>query len=137
MSVLVYTESWEGNFRKSTYEAVSYASETAKLLGTDVVALSFGNVNNDELSKLGNYGANKVLTASGIKKGDSKAATHLFATNSSKTSLIRSSKSPLYFEPATIAPMSILHTSLSASNGGTSPSTIFLASSGMLLSKPL
>ena len=63
MSVLVYTESWKGNFRKSTFEAVSYASETAKLLGTDVVALSFGEVTDDELSKLGNYGANKVLSA--------------------------------------------------------------------------
>ena len=31
MSVLVYTESWSGSFRKSTFEAVSYASETAKL----------------------------------------------------------------------------------------------------------
>ena len=38
MSVLVYTESWEGSFRKSTYEAVSYASETAKILETDVIA---------------------------------------------------------------------------------------------------
>ena len=88
MSVLVYTESWKGNFRKSTYEAVSYASETAKLLGTDVVALSFGNASDDELSKLGNYGANKVLTASGIEKGNSKTATHFFATNSSEASII-------------------------------------------------
>ena len=47
MSVLVYTESWKGNFRKSTYEAVSYASETAKLLGTDVIAISFGNINDN------------------------------------------------------------------------------------------
>ena len=37
MSVLVYTESWDGNFRKSSFEAVSYASETAKLLGTEVI----------------------------------------------------------------------------------------------------
>jgi len=73
MSVLVYTESWKGKFRKSTFEAVSYASETAKLLGTDVVALSFGEVTDDELSKLGNYGANKVLSASGVSKGDSQA----------------------------------------------------------------
>ena len=78
MSVLVYTESWEGNFRKSTYEAVSYASETAKLFGTDVVALAFGNESDDELKKLGSYGANKVLATSGIEKGDSKAATQLF-----------------------------------------------------------
>ena len=47
MSVLVYTENWDGKFRKSSFEAVSYASETAKLLGTDVIAISFGEVNNE------------------------------------------------------------------------------------------
>jgi electron transfer flavoprotein alpha subunit len=88
MSVLVYTESWKGNFSKSTYEAVSYASETAKLLGTDVVAISFGNESDDELKTLGNYGANKVLASSGIEKGDSKDATHLFTTNASDASVI-------------------------------------------------
>jgi len=88
MSVLVYTESWEGNFRKSTYEAVSYANETAKLLGTDVIALSFGSVSNDELSKLGNYGVSKVLTTNGIEKGNSKAAADFFVANSSEANII-------------------------------------------------
>jgi len=88
MSVLVYAESWEGSFRKSTYEAVSYASETAKLLRTDVIALTFGNESDDELLKLENYGANKVLTTSGIEKGDSKAATHLFSANCSDANMI-------------------------------------------------
>ena len=37
MSVLVYAESWEGKFRKSTYETISYASETAKNFGKDVL----------------------------------------------------------------------------------------------------
>ena len=31
MSIIVYTESWNGKFRKSTFEVVSYAAETAKL----------------------------------------------------------------------------------------------------------
>ena len=88
MSVLVYTESWKGKFRKSTFEAVSYASETAKLLGTDVVALSFGEVTDDELSKLGNYGANKVLSASGVSKGDSQATSNLFAEHATDASII-------------------------------------------------
>jgi len=79
MSVLVYTENWEGNFRKSTFEAVSYASETAKLLGTDVIAISLGEVSNDELNKLGNYGATKIISCSGIEKGDSQAATNAIA----------------------------------------------------------
>ena len=79
MSVLVYAESWKGTFRKSTFEAVSYANETANLLGTDVIALSFGEVSDDELSKLGNYGANKVLSASSINKGDSRETSNFFA----------------------------------------------------------
>ena len=62
MSVLVYTESWNGNFRKSSFETVSYASETAKALGTDVVAVSLENVSDDELYKLGNYGATKIVS---------------------------------------------------------------------------
>ena len=88
MSVLVYTESWEGSFRKSTYEAVSYASETAKLLGTDVIAISSGGENNDELKKLGDYGATKILSSSGIEKGNSQATTNLIATNASESTII-------------------------------------------------
>ena len=88
MSVLVYTENWKGTFRKSTFEAVSYASETAKLLATDVVALSFGEVTDEELNKLGNYGANKVLSASGVNKGDSQQTSNLFAENLANASII-------------------------------------------------
>jgi len=88
MSVLVYSESWEGTFRKSTFEAVSYASETAKLVGTDVIALSFGEVADEELGKLGNYGANKVLSATGVNKGDSEATTNLFAENVADATVI-------------------------------------------------
>jgi electron transfer flavoprotein alpha subunit len=88
MSVLVYTENWKGKFRKSTFEAVSYASESAKVLRTDVVALSFGEVTDDELSKLGNYGANKVLSASGVSKGDSQATSNLFAEHTKDVNLI-------------------------------------------------
>ena len=88
MSVLVYTESWEGKFRKSTYEAVSYASETAKLLDTDVIALAFGGESNDELEKLAKYGASKIMSASKMEKGDGKAAAHLIAKNSNNISII-------------------------------------------------
>ena len=88
MSVLVYTESWKGRFRKSTFEAVSYASETAKLLATDVVALSFGEITDEELNKLGHYGTNKVLSASGVNKGDSQQTSNLFAENLADASII-------------------------------------------------
>ena len=88
MSVLVYTESWKGNFRKSSFETVSYASETSKILGTDVVAVSLENVSDDELYKLGNYGATKVVSVSNINKGDSQSAAKVFLDLSSDSSVI-------------------------------------------------
>jgi len=88
MSVLVYTENWEGNFRKSTFEAVSYASETAKLLGTDVVAISLGEVSDDELNKLGNYGASKVISCNAIEKGDSQGASNAIANAGNDASVL-------------------------------------------------
>ncbi|MCU0461073.1 MAG: electron transfer flavoprotein subunit alpha/FixB family protein [Bacteroidales bacterium] len=63
MSVLVYTENWDGKFKKLSFELVSYASAVAKMLNTSVTALSIGNVGDDELKKLGNYGAQKILSA--------------------------------------------------------------------------
>ena len=88
MSVLVYTESWGGNFRKSTFEAVSYASETAKILGTNVVALSLEDVSDNELVKLGSYGASKVFSIPSIHKGDSQSASKIIAELSADASVI-------------------------------------------------
>ncbi|MFC2111948.1 electron transfer flavoprotein subunit alpha/FixB family protein [Bacteroidota bacterium] len=62
MSVLVYTENWDGKFKKLSYELVSYASKLAQMTGGSVTALSIGNVADDELGKLGNYGASTVLS---------------------------------------------------------------------------
>ena len=61
MSILVYTENWDGKFKKLSFELVSYAAAVAKEMGSSVTALSIGNVADDELNKLGNYGAAKVL----------------------------------------------------------------------------
>lgn len=61
MSVLVYVENAEGNFKKSTYEVVSYAKAVADLLNTDLIAISIGEVAQDQLGKLGKYGASKVI----------------------------------------------------------------------------
>ena len=77
MSVLVYTENWEGKFKKSTFEVISYAHKTAELLETNVIAVSLGSVSNDELEKLGKYGAEKVFSYPNIDKGDSQAATSI------------------------------------------------------------
>lgn len=67
MSVLVYTENWDGKFKKLSYELVSYASELAKMYGTNLVTLSIGNVSDDEIKTLGKYGASKVCTVNDEK----------------------------------------------------------------------
>jgi electron transfer flavoprotein alpha subunit len=61
MSVLVYTENWDGKFKKLTFELVSYAAGVAKMSDTTLTAVSIGKVDESELVKLGNYGANKII----------------------------------------------------------------------------
>ena len=58
MSVLVYTESEEGKFKKTAFEVASYAKGVADKLGTDVTAIAF---NAGDTSELGKYGVSKVL----------------------------------------------------------------------------
>ena len=60
MAILVYAESWNGSFKKASFEAVSYAAQLANKLGTEVIALTIAN--SDDAAQLGNYGVNKVLT---------------------------------------------------------------------------
>ena len=81
MSILVYTENWDGKFKKQIFELVSYASALAKSMNTSVTAVSVGNVAGDELNKLGQYGASKVLTASDLRLNalDNKAYTDVIS----------------------------------------------------------
>lgn len=58
MSVLVYTESEEGKFKKIAFEVSSYAKAIADAMGTTVTAVSF---NATDPAALGTYGVNKVL----------------------------------------------------------------------------
>lgn len=64
MSVLVYTESDKGKFKKSAFEVASYAHKVAQDLGESVTAVS---VNAEEDATLGNYGVSKVLK---VNNGD-------------------------------------------------------------------
>jgi electron transfer flavoprotein alpha subunit len=61
MAVLIYTENASGKFKKSTFEAVSYARAIADQSGTTLTALSIGEVPVEELALLSKYGANKIL----------------------------------------------------------------------------
>ena len=58
MSVLVYTESEKGNYKKSAFEVASYAKEVADKMGIEVTAISF---HADESETLEQYGVSKVL----------------------------------------------------------------------------
>mgnify|MGYP000905697534 FL=1 len=62
MSVLVFTENWDGKFKKLSFELVSYARGVADLLNTSVLALSVGPVEDSELMKLGQYGASRIIS---------------------------------------------------------------------------
>ena len=61
MSVLVYTESENGKFKKTALEVASYAKAVANQLGTTVTAVT---VNAADTSELANYGVDKVLNVS-------------------------------------------------------------------------
>ena len=60
MSVLIYAQNWDGKFKKSVYELLSYGKKIAENNGTELIALSLGNVEKDELESLANYGADKI-----------------------------------------------------------------------------
>mgnify|MGYP000632709842 CR=1 FL=1 len=61
MSVLVYTESEKGNFKKIALEVASYAKAVANQMGTTVTAIT---INANDTSELGKYGVDKVLKVS-------------------------------------------------------------------------
>lgn len=63
MNILVFAEISDGNYKKSTFEAVSYAKALADKTSGKVTAVSIGNSSNS--SELGNYGADKVIEIKG------------------------------------------------------------------------
>lgn len=69
MSVLVYVENTEGKFKKSAFEVVSYGKSVADSLGQDLIALSIGDVDENELNSLATYGAKTVVS---VEKEDLK-----------------------------------------------------------------
>lgn len=59
MSVLVYIESENGSFKKAALEVASYGRAMANALNSSLSAVVF---NTDDVSKLSNYGVDKVLS---------------------------------------------------------------------------
>lgn len=87
MSILVYVENWDGKFKKLSFELISYAYELGQKSGSDVIALSIGEVSDSELSGLGKYGASKVysVNSSKIKHLENKVFTNIIAQLAQKT----------------------------------------------------
>jgi electron transfer flavoprotein alpha subunit len=63
MSILVFAEHDNGTFKKSSYEALTYAQDLAAAKNLTVTALAIGSVSN--LNELGNHGANSVINIKG------------------------------------------------------------------------
>lgn len=88
MSIIVYAESWDGKFRKSTFEAVYYAKNIAEKLNQEVKSISVGNVSEDELKKLGLYGSNLIESFPNISKSDGKSVAQIINENAESSNYI-------------------------------------------------
>lgn len=86
MSILVYTENWDGNFKKSTFELLSFGKALADKMNLPLTALSIGRVSEEKLQELGKYGAGKVLsnTDEALQKLDNQAYTKVIAEAAKK-----------------------------------------------------
>ncbi|MBJ7880324.1 electron transfer flavoprotein subunit alpha/FixB family protein [Gelidibacter salicanalis] len=73
MSVLVYTESEQGKFKKVAFEVASYAKAVADQMGTTVTAIT---INASDVSELGSYGVDKVLKVNDSKLDMFNAKTY-------------------------------------------------------------
>ena len=101
MSITVYSENWEGKFRKSTFEAVCYARKIADMSNKEVKAISVGEIDEDELKKLSNFGANTIVSYPKIKKNNEKGVATIIKNESGNSSLIIFSNT---FNAKSIAP---------------------------------
>ncbi len=73
MSVLVYTESENGTFKKTAFEVASYAKGIADMMGTTVTAIA---IHGGDSAVLGAYGVDKVLNVNDSKLDAFNAASY-------------------------------------------------------------
>jgi len=102
MSVLVYTESENGKFKKNAFEVSSYAHEVAKQLGSTVTAVA---INATDSESLGTYGVSKVLNVSDDKlqtfnaKAFANALAQAAKNEGAKVVVLSSSTDTKYLAP--------------------------------------
>ncbi|MCX7862331.1 MAG: electron transfer flavoprotein subunit alpha/FixB family protein [Bacteroidales bacterium] len=61
MNILVYLEHWDGKFKKSTFELVSYAAAIAKQFQSNVYGIVLGNAETNEIEQLSKYGLENII----------------------------------------------------------------------------
>ena len=65
--VLIFAETWEGTFKKSTFEAVQYGAACAQAQGTEAYAVVVGPCT-PPVESLGAHGAAKVIHLHGTDR---------------------------------------------------------------------
>ncbi|MBL7472427.1 electron transfer flavoprotein subunit alpha/FixB family protein [Robertkochia sediminum] len=102
MSVLVYTESENGTFKKTAFEVAAYAREIANTMGTSVTAVA---INAEDASALADYGVDKTLMVASdkLEKFNAKAYSDVIAQAAKKEDsqvvVISSSANAKYLAP--------------------------------------
>ena len=79
MSVLVFADARDGQIAKAAHEAIYYGKQIADKISSTVTVLTYGDVSNDNLEKLGHYGATKVLINKNIKEDNDQSLSALAA----------------------------------------------------------
>lgn len=79
MSILVYIEHDEGTVKKSSLEAVSYASRLAQDVGGEVAVIALGSIVESEWKEVGKAGAEKVLHVTDSRLDDGVIQAHAAA----------------------------------------------------------
>ncbi len=106
MSVVVYTESDKGKFKKNALEVASYAHKVAQELGGSVTAVT---INADDDASLGNYGVSKVLKVSNSQldtfnaKAYASVITQAVEAEGAKVVIISSSADTKFLAPIVTA----------------------------------
>lgn len=102
MSVLVYAETSEGNFKKSALEVVSYGKAIANQINSTLTVLT---INASETATLNQYGADKIVTVNNdaLKSFNAKiyagVVSEYAQTNDQKIVIIDSSADGKYLAP--------------------------------------
>ena len=82
MSVLTIVENWEGNFKKTSFESVSYAKKLAETHKTNLTVISFGSSNMNELTSYSTQAPLIIIFLSGDIE---RALVQLSASNKIKS----------------------------------------------------